>query len=107
MSLWLLRLWLGPLPIQEIFPDPKPNPVLHWVVHPIKRRLAKYYLWFLQKFTDLKVIGITGSVGNTNNKNILLPIVSQTGIIIATADNTTSTYNIPTTILQTPPGTKY
>lgn len=104
MPLNLIRLWLGPLPIEEIFPDKKPDFFLHWFIHPIKRRLAKYYLLILQKFFSLTVIGITGSVGKTTTKKMLEATLPNS---VATADNITSTYNIPTTILHTPPGTKY
>ena len=104
MILSLLRLWLGPLPKQEIFPDRKYNPLVHWLIHPIKRRLAKYYLLILQKFFGLTVIGITGSVGKTTTKRMLHATLPNS---VATEDNTTPTYNIPTTILRTPPWTKY
>ncbi|HJZ05514.1 hypothetical protein A2634_03455 [Candidatus Amesbacteria bacterium RIFCSPHIGHO2_01_FULL_48_32] len=104
MPLSLIRLWLGPLPKEEIFPEKKPNFFLHWFVHPIKRRLAKYYLLLLQKTFGLTVIGITGSVGKTTTKRMLQAILPNS---IATADNITPTYNIPTTILHTPPWTKY
>ncbi|MBI2008280.1 hypothetical protein HYS82_01350 [Candidatus Amesbacteria bacterium] len=104
MLLNLIRLWLGPLPKEEIFPEKTPNFLLHWFIHPIKRRLAKYYLLILQKFFGLTVIGITGSVGKTTTKKMLEAVLPNS---VATADNITSTYNIPTTILHTPPGTKY
>jgi len=100
----LLRLWTGPLPREELFPDRKVNPLLHWFIHPVKRHLAKYYLVFLQKFFGLTVIGITGSVGKTIVKNMLLAILPKS---FGTSDNTTSTYNLPTTILRTSPFTKY
>lgn len=104
MLLRLIRLWLGPLPVEEIFPKSKPNPFLHWIIHPIKRRIAKYYLYFLQNYLGLTTIGITGSVGKTTTKRMLQATLPNS---IATADNITSTYNIPTTILHTPPWTKY
>lgn len=104
MPISLIRLWLGPLPIEEIFPKKKPNLFLHWFIHPTKRRLAKYYLLILQKFFGLTVIGITGSVGKTTTKKMLETILPNS---VATADNITSTYNIPTTILKTSPSTKF
>jgi len=104
MLLNILRLWLGPLPKEEIFPEKIPNPFLHWFIHPLKRRLAKYYLLILQKFFSLTVIGITGSVGKTTTKKMLEAILPN---CVATADNITSTFNIPTTILKTPPFTKF
>lgn len=100
----MLRLWTGPLPREELFPNRKVNPALHWFIHPVKRRLAKYYLAVLQKFFGLTVIGITGSVGKTIVKNMLLAILPDS---FGTQDNTTSTYNLPTTILKTPVSAKY
>jgi len=41
------------------------------LIHPVKRRIAKYYLSFLRKFFGLKVIGITGSAGKTTTKEML------------------------------------
>jgi UDP-N-acetylmuramoyl-tripeptide--D-alanyl-D-alanine ligase len=107
MILSLIRLWLGPLPKQEIFPDKKPDPLLHWIIHPIKRRLAKYYLLVLQKLFGMQVIALTGSAGKTTTKHLLHAAFSAAGSTISTADNTTSTYNIPSTILQATPFTKY
>lgn len=104
MTLSLLRLWTGPLPLEELFPDRKYNPLVHWLFHPIKRRLAKYYLLLLQKFFGLTVIGITGSVGKTTTKRMLQAVLPNSQ---ATTDNITPTYNIPTTILRTLPNTKY
>ena len=107
MPLSLLRLWTGPLPHQELFPDRKINPLLHWLIHPVKRRLAKYYLLILQKVFGLKVIAVTGSAGKTTLKNMLTSILKIEGPTVATRDNITPTYNIPSTIFRCPPGTRY
>jgi len=108
MFINLLKLWTGPLPIQELFPhDRKVNPLLHWFIHPLKRRVAKYYLLFLQKFFSLKVIAITGSTGKTTTTNLLYSVLSKAGPTIKTADSITTTYNLPTTILKCTPLTKY
>lgn len=61
----------------------------------------------MQKFFGLKVIALTGSAGKTTTKNLLYAAFSAAGSTVSTTDNVTSTYNIPTTILNTPPGTKY
>src|SRR5260370_24257455 len=50
-----------------------------WLIHPIKRRIAKYYLMFLRNFFNLKVIGITGSAGKTTTKEMLASILKQRG----------------------------
>jgi UDP-N-acetylmuramoyl-tripeptide--D-alanyl-D-alanine ligase len=103
----LLRLWTGPLPDRELFPDRQINPLLHWFIHPVKRHLAKFYLLFLQGFYNLTVIGLTGSTGKTTTANMLYTILSLAGSSIKTADSVTSTYNLPTTILKCTPATRY
>jgi UDP-N-acetylmuramoyl-tripeptide--D-alanyl-D-alanine ligase len=107
MFLSLLRLWTGPLPHEELFPDRKINPFVHWFIHPIKRRFAKYYLFTLQHFFGLKVIAITGSTGKTTTANMLYSVLSLVGPTVKTVDSITSTYNIPTTILECTRYTKY
>jgi UDP-N-acetylmuramyl pentapeptide synthase len=104
----IIRLWTGPLPIQELFPlNRQVNPLLHWFIHPIKRRIAKYYLLILQKFFGIKVIAITGSTGKTTTTNLLYSVLSKAGSTIKTADSITTTYNLPTTILKCTPATRY
>lgn len=78
-----------------------------WFIHPIKRRLARAYLKALQKFTDIKVIAITGSAGKTTTKDMLASILSEVGPTAWTVKSIDSVYNIPNTILKTLPGTKY
>lgn len=85
----------------------KTNFVKKWFFHPIKRRLARWYLKFLQKFTDITVIAITGSAGKTTTKEMLASILKIKGKTIYTKENIDPIYNIPTTILKTPFGTKY
>lgn len=104
----LLRLWTGPLPKQELFPtDRKVNVLLHWFIHPIKRRIAKYYLLILQLFFGLKVVALTGSSGKTTTTNLLYSVLSLVGPTVKTAESITTTYNIPTTILKCSPKTRY
>ena len=78
-----------------------------FVIHPIKRRLAKYYLSILRKCFDIKVIGITGSAGKTSTKEMLSSILSLKGETIYSYANIDPVYNIPTTILKCRPSTKY
>lgn len=114
----LLQWWHGKnLPIRYIFPPEENLPkdffklirlyFRTWIVHPIKRRIAKYYLWILQTFFDLKVIAITGSSGKTTTKDMLSSILSLEGKTIASFLNIDSTFNIPSTILKCNPSTKY
>ena len=48
-----------------------------FLYHPVKNLLAKYYLAFLRSFTDIKVIGITGSAGKTTTKEFVTHLLSQ------------------------------
>lgn len=77
------------------------------VIHPIKRLLAKYYLFLLRNLFGLKVIGITGSAGKTTTKEMVASILSKDGKTIASCANIDPVYNIPTTILRCRPSTKY
>lgn len=114
----LIQWWVTPkLPKEHIFISKEKMPkdwreilrvyTRKWLIHPIKRRIAKYYLVFLQKFCGLTVIGITGSAGKTTTKEMLASILSQKGETIATYKNIDSIYNIPTTILRCKPQTKF
>lgn len=78
-----------------------------WVVHPIKRRVSKYYLLFLRTFCNLKVVGITGSAGKTTTKDMVASILRQDGETIASNLNIDPVFNIPTTILKCRPSTRY
>ena len=77
------------------------------VVHPIKRRLSRYYLILLRKICNLKVIGITGSAGKTTTKEMLASILSLEGNTVASFANIDPVYNIPTTILKCSPKTRF
>jgi UDP-N-acetylmuramoyl-tripeptide--D-alanyl-D-alanine ligase len=102
-----LRLWTGPLPTQELFPEHGIDPLVHWIIHPIKRRIAKYYLQLLQKYFGIKVIAITGSAGKTTAKEMLQSILSLVGPTVSTTGNITPTFNIPTTILRATHRTRF
>ncbi|KKU72944.1 MAG: UDP-N-acetylmuramoyl-tripeptide-D-alanyl-D-alanine ligase [Candidatus Amesbacteria bacterium GW2011_GWB1_47_26] len=95
----ILRFWTGPIPFQST----RKNPFLDLLIHPIKRHLAKFYLKFLT-LNGTIVIGITGSYGKTTTKEALKSILPSS---VASAANIDPIYNIPATILSTPPWTKY
>ena len=78
-----------------------------WLVHPVKRRIVKYYLLYLQTFKGTKVIAITGSAGKTTTKEMLASILSQKGETVYSFANIDPVYNIPTTILKCTQNTKY
>lgn len=78
-----------------------------WFANPLKRWMAKFYLQLLRSFTGIKVIGITGSAGKTTTKEILAGILMQKGKTVYSKANIDPIYNIPNTILKTPPGTKF
>jgi len=103
----LLLFWTGPLPHQELFPDRKINPLVHWVFHPVKRHLARIYLSLLQNFFGLKVIAITGSFGKTTTKDMFASVLPLGGPTVVSRGNITPTYNIPATIFQCRPNTRY
>lgn len=100
------KWWMTPK-FPEIHLDDNTSFLKKWFFHPIKRRVARFYLKFLQKFTDIKVIAITGSAGKTTTKDLLSGILSLGGKTAVTIANIDPIYNIPTTILKTPIGTKY
>lgn len=102
----ILQWWMTPkFPLIHL--HDKTSFIKKWFFHPTKRRLARIYLKFLQKFTDITVIGITGSAGKTTTKEMLASILKNKGKTIYTVANIDPVYNIPTTILKTPFGTKY
>jgi UDP-N-acetylmuramoyl-tripeptide--D-alanyl-D-alanine ligase len=114
----LIQWWMTPkLPKEHIFIPPEKRPkgfykiikvyFRKWLVHPIKRRMARYYVRVLQKIFDLTVIGITGSAGKTSTKDMTFSILKQKGKTVASYKNIDPVYNIPTTILKCRPWTKY
>ena len=81
--------------------------VKHYFIHPVKRRIAKYYLVILKKVFNLKVIGITGSAGKTTTKDMLHSILKRNGRVVSSYKNIDPVYNIPSTILRCTPFTTY
>lgn len=78
-----------------------------YFIHPVKRRIAKYYLLILTNLFGLKVIGITGSAGKTTTKEMLVSILKLNGEVKYSTANIDPVYNIPTTILKCSPFTKF
>jgi UDP-N-acetylmuramoyl-tripeptide--D-alanyl-D-alanine ligase len=114
----IIQWWVTPkLPREHIFipQDKRPKELKEkirvylrkWLIHPIKRRIAKYYVLILQKFFRLTVIGITGSAGKTSTKNMVVSILKQKGKTVGSYKNIDPVYNIPTTILKCRPKTRY
>lgn len=81
--------------------------VKKWITRPIKRRLAKYYLLLLQNFTEITVIGITGSAGKTTTKDMIAAILKSSAKTVSSKANIDPIYNIPNTVLRTGWGTKF
>ena len=105
-----INWWLSPkLPrVHWELKDRKPKEYLwKYLIHPVKRRVARNYLLILKKFFGLKVIGITGSAGKTTTKEMTASILSQKGETVASLANIDPVYNIPSTILRCKPSTKY
>ncbi len=115
----IIRWWLGgsnfPMVHVEKFLAYKPENIFvflgslikNLVYHPLRRRLAKYYLLFLKKVFGLKIVAITGSAGKTSTKEMIYSILSLSGKTQKTYKNIDPIYNIPSTILSTSPYTKY
>jgi len=114
----IISWWMtSKLPYQDIFKDSSASDksklvslghvFSHWVVHPIKRRLAKYYLIFIRTVTKIKVIGITGSAGKTTTKEMLASILKREGNVVYSYKNIDPVYNIPSAILNCRLNTKY
>lgn len=94
----ILKWWVTP----KLPPHYYSSGFKGWIFHPIKRRIAKLYIWFLQNILRVKVIGITGSVGKTTAKEMIYSVLSQKYSTVSSFANIDPVYNIPTTILKTP-----
>src|SRR4030042_2700913 len=81
--------------------------VKKWLVHPVKRRIAKIYLILLKHIFGIKIIAITGSAGKTTTKEMLASILKIEGKVMASFKNIDPVYNIPDTLLKTLPFTTY
>ena len=114
----LFHWWVGPnLPDEYLFLSPANRPkelyssfriyLRQFIVHPVKRRIAKYYLVILSIISDIKVIGITGSAGKTTTKEMASSILERMGLTVASFANIDPIYNIPSTILRCRTTTKY
>ena len=114
----IIQWWVTPkLPVEDIFDMPLlmdksflgklTHLISHWLIHPIKRRLARWYLLALQRFTDIKVIGVTGSAGKSTTAQMMASVLKYKGKTLATPPSIDPIYNVPNTILKTKPGTKF
>lgn len=102
----LIQWWVTPkLPPHDVYA--KHNIFSQWLIHPIKRRLARRRLLSLQKNTRIKVIGITGSAGKTTTKEMLAAILKLDGKTVYSIENIDPVYNIPNTVLKCGSDTKY
>lgn len=114
----LIQWWMTPkLPYEDIYGLPllkskdkasiRRHLFSQWVKHPIRRRIARVYVRFLQKYYGLVVIGVTGSAGKSSTVEALKKILSSKGNTVATPHSVDPVYNIPNTILRCTPKTKY
>jgi len=102
----IVRWWVTPkLPPDDIFASH--NFISQWLIHPVKRRIARWYLKILQKYAKIKVVAITGSTGKTTTTEILGSILSTKGKACWSQEGIDPVYNIPNTILRTSWRTKY
>ncbi|KKP40694.1 hypothetical protein A2130_03905 [Candidatus Woesebacteria bacterium GWC2_33_12] len=105
----LLQIWVGKdLPLVHVKLNNGLKKLFYdLVLHPVKRRVAKIYVKFLQKFFKLTVVGITGSAGKTTTKEMIVNILKRVDNTVWSKDNIDPIFNIPTTILKCTPKTKY
>lgn len=103
----IVDLWFSKIPEEHRVATTLKDGIYRWFIHPIKRRVAKFYLSFLRRFFGIKVIGITGSAGKTTTKEMLASILRLQGKAVWTLANIDSIYNIPTTIFKCSPITRY
>src|SRR4030066_983987 len=61
--------------------------VKKWLVHPVKRRIAKIYLILLKHIFGIKIIAITGSAGKTTTKEMITSILRIEGKVVSTFKN--------------------
>lgn len=95
----MFTAWTGPIPEAST----RHNFFLDYLLHPLRRQLARLYIRLL-KALGCTIIGITGSFGKTTTKEALKATLPGSTASIANID---PVYNIPATILSTPPWTKY
>ncbi|HLD91876.1 MAG TPA: Mur ligase family protein [Patescibacteria group bacterium] len=105
----ILQNWVGKdLPLLHVNTNgPMRKVIADLIIHPIKRRIAKYYCYVLQKCFGLTVIGITGSAGKTTTKEMIAGVLRLSAKTVWSKDNIDPIFNIPTTILRCTPKTKY
>lgn len=105
----MLQMWVGKdLPMVHVHLSGNLKKVFaDLIIHPIKRRVAKIYVFILQKFFRLIVIGITGSAGKTTTKEMISSVLRLSDRTIYSKENIDPIFNIPTTILKCTPKTKY
>jgi len=102
----VISWWVTPkLPPEDVFA--RHNFATQWLIHPIKRRLARAHLASLKRHGNIKVIGITGSTGKTTTTEILASILGKDGKTVWSAQGIDPVYNIPNTILKAGTHTKY
>lgn len=106
-----LKWWLTPKLPKEYLSIASENSfrkfVAHYLVHPVRRRLAKCYLVVLKRIFGLKVVAITGSAGKTTAKEMTASILEKEGETKKSRANIDPVYNIPETILKCSPLTRY
>lgn len=102
----LIQWWVTlKLPAEDVFA--KHNFLSQWIIHPVRRRLAKWYLKILRRLTPIKIIAVTGSAGKSTTVQMIASILKSVGKTVATPPSIDPVYNVPNTILKVPYGTRY
>ncbi len=101
------------LPIEAMLLDLRSNvtqrsikqwtlPVLIWVDHSLiaLQQLAK---WWRARLTQLRVIGITGSVGKSSTKELAAAVLQRDFVVLKSEGNLNNEIGLPLTLLQLEP----
>ncbi|HJY99046.1 MAG TPA: UDP-N-acetylmuramoyl-tripeptide--D-alanyl-D-alanine ligase [Patescibacteria group bacterium] len=102
----IIQWWVTPK-MPSVHLGDKTSLFKKWLIHPVKRRLARWYLVFLKRLGRIRVVAVTGSAGKTTVKEMLSSILAQDGETVYSKENIDPVYNIPSTILSATPSTKY
>lgn len=77
-----------------------PQPPFLWLVENSEAGLQQIARYWRQQFPDLRVIGVTGSVGKTTTKEVIHAVLSQKYRTLKTEGNYNNEIGLPLTLLK-------